>query len=208
MSTQQRNDAAIVGVDPSTADVLRQQTLVTLEANHYYFEEILAFGPEAQLALAQRYRDAFAVLDAIGWRRPDEPPACVDAPITPGHAEQLFKRRYELGHANIDRLANRDALSDPALRAEIDADRLAAITLDDLIARVVAALRGGEERESGLAECWAFGVWLGLCGVAGVGGRVSGAGQAAAGSVIGSRRRPQGASAVLVESSAVPLLRL
>jgi hypothetical protein len=48
MSAIQRNDAAIVGVDPSTADVLRQQTLVVLEANHYFFEEILAFGPEAQ----------------------------------------------------------------------------------------------------------------------------------------------------------------
>jgi hypothetical protein len=143
MSITQRSDAAIVGVDPSTADVLRQQTLVVLEANHYYFEELLAFGPEAQFALAQRYRDAFAVLDAIGWRRPDEPPETVDVPITPGHAEQLFKRRYDLGHTNIDRLATRDAESDPAVRAEIDAtiaaDRQAAITLDGLIARAAAA---------------------------------------------------------------------
>lgn len=143
MSALQRNDAAMVGVDPSTADVLRQQTLVTLEANHYYFEEILEFGPEAQLALAQRYRDAFAVLDAIGWRRPDDPPAEVDVPITPGHAEQLFQRRYELGHRNIDRLATRDAEPDPAVRAEIDAaiatDRQAASTLDRFIANATTA---------------------------------------------------------------------
>jgi hypothetical protein len=142
MSAIQRNDVAIVGVDPSTAEVLRQQTLVTLEANHYFFEEFLSFGPDAQLALAQRYRDAFAVLDAIGWRRPDDPPASVDVPITPGHAEQLLTRRYELGHTNIDRLTTRDAEPDAAVRAEIDvaiaADRQAAIALDRLIAWAVA----------------------------------------------------------------------
>jgi hypothetical protein len=143
MSIKQRNDAVLVGVDPCTADVLRQQTLVTLEANHYFFEEILNFGPDAQLALAQRYRDAFAVLDAIGWRRPDDPPASVDVPVTSGLAEQLFQRRYELGHGNIDRLAVRDAESDPAVRAEFDAaieaDRQAAITLDRFIAHAKAA---------------------------------------------------------------------
>jgi hypothetical protein len=140
MSTTQRNDAAIVGVDPCTADVLRRQTLVILEANHYFFEEILEFGAEAQFALAQRYRDAFAVLDAIGWRRPDDQPETVDVSITPGLAEQLFQRRYELGHGNIDRLATRDAEPDPAVRAEIDAaiaaDRQAAILLDRLIAKL------------------------------------------------------------------------
>ena len=35
------------------------------------------------MALAQRYRDAFAVLDAIGWRRPDDPPETVDAEPDP-----------------------------------------------------------------------------------------------------------------------------
>jgi hypothetical protein len=143
MSAIQRNDAAIVGVDPSTADVLRQQTLVVLEANHYFFEEILAFGPEAQLALSQIYRDAFAVLDVIGWRRPEEPPETGNVPITPGHAEQLFRRRYDLGHTNIDRLATRDSESDPARREEIDAaiaaNRQAAITLDRLIAHATVA---------------------------------------------------------------------
>jgi hypothetical protein len=138
MSTQQRNDACLIAVDSSTADVLRQQALVTLEANHYFFEEILEFGPEAQLALSRIYRDAFAVLDAVGWHRPEIPSASVDVPIPPGFAEQLLKRRYELGHANIDRLAVRDAESDPASRAEIDAtiaaDRRAAIVLDGLIA--------------------------------------------------------------------------
>jgi hypothetical protein len=143
MSAIKRNDAAVVGVDSCTADVLRQQTLVVLEANHYFFEEILAFGPEAQFALSVRYRDAFAVLDAIGWRRPEDPPASVDVPMTPGFTEQILRRRYDLGHTNIDRLATRDAESDPAMRVEIDAaiaaDREAAIALDRLIARAIGA---------------------------------------------------------------------
>jgi hypothetical protein len=45
MSTQQPNRACLVSVDPSTADILRRQTLVVLEANHYYFEDILEFAP-------------------------------------------------------------------------------------------------------------------------------------------------------------------
>jgi hypothetical protein len=79
----------------------------------------------------------------IGWRRPEEPPETVNVPITPGHAEQLFRRRYDLGHTNIDRLATRDSESDPQAEAELDAtiaaDRQAAITLDRLIAHATAA---------------------------------------------------------------------
>jgi hypothetical protein len=85
---------------------VRQQTLVTLEANHYYFEEFLVFGPEAQLALSQIYRDAFAVLDAIGWHRPDEPPASVDVPMTPGFAQQLLRRRVP-SHQRTRRIGDR-----------------------------------------------------------------------------------------------------
>lgn len=144
MSTTQRNDAAMVGVDPSTADVLRRQTLVILEANHDFFEEILNFGPEAQLALSRRYREAFAVLDAVGWRRPADPPAEVGVPMTPFIVEQLLHRRYDLGHTNIDRLATRDAERDPDRRAAIDeaiaVDREAAMTLDRLIGRASRAL--------------------------------------------------------------------
>jgi len=137
MSTAQRNDARLVPVDPSTADILRRQTLIVLEANHYYFEEILKFGPEAQYALSVIYRDAFAVLDAIGWRRPEDPPATVEVPVTAGFVEQLRQRRYDLGHSNIDRLTIRDAegASDERARidAEIDSDRMAAIAIDNLV---------------------------------------------------------------------------
>jgi hypothetical protein len=130
MSTQQRNSACVVSVDPSTADVLRHQTLVVLEANHYYFEEILEFGPEAQHALSVIYRDAFAVLDAIGWRCPEEP-VTVDVPFTAGFIEQLHRRRYDLGHTNIDRVSQ-----DTWDQAVVDRDREAAITLDRLLAQV------------------------------------------------------------------------
>jgi len=130
MSTKQRNDACMVSVDPSTADVLRHQTLVVLEANHYYFEDILEFGPEAQHALSVIYRDAFAVLDAIGWRRPEEP-VTVEVPFTAGFIEQLRRRRYDLGHINIDRVAQ-----ETWDRAVVDRDREAAITLDRLLAQV------------------------------------------------------------------------
>jgi hypothetical protein len=67
MSTQQRNSACLVSVDPSTVEVLRRQTLVVLEANHYFFEELPEFGPEAQFALSVIYRDAFAV---HAWAKP------------------------------------------------------------------------------------------------------------------------------------------
>jgi hypothetical protein len=138
MSTAQRNDACLVSVDPSTADILRRQTLIILEANHYYFEEILEFGPEAQYALSVIYRDAFAVLDAIGWRRPEDPLATVDVPLTAGFVDQLRQRRYDLGHTNIDRLSTRDAEDDDGERARIDAeveaDRFAAIVIDELCA--------------------------------------------------------------------------
>ncbi|WP_445149061.1 hypothetical protein [Baekduia sp. Peel2402] len=131
MSTQQRISACVVSVDPSTADVLRHQTLVVLEANHYYFEEILEFGPEAQHALSVIYRDAFAVLDTIGWRRPDDPPATVDVPFTAGFIEQLHRRRYDLGHTNIDRVQQ-----ETWDQTVVDRDREAAITLNRLLAKV------------------------------------------------------------------------
>jgi hypothetical protein len=130
MSTPQRNSACVVAVDPSTADVLRHETLVVLEANHYYFEEILEFGPEAQHALSVIYRDAFAVLDAIGWRRPEDP-VTVEVEFTAGFIEQLHRRRFDLGHTNIDRVSQ-----ESWDQAVVDRDREAAISLDRLLAQV------------------------------------------------------------------------
>jgi hypothetical protein len=131
MSIKQRNDVCVVPVDREVGAVVRSQTIVVLEANHYYFERIEDFGPEAQYALSVIYRDAFAVLDALGWdpgaARDDD---VVDVPLTPGHVEQLRKRRFELGHRNIDRMAH-DASRDEA-REDVERDRAAALTLDRL----------------------------------------------------------------------------
>jgi hypothetical protein len=134
MSTQQRNSACLVRVDPSTVDVLRRQTLVVLEANHYFFEELPEFGPEAQFALSQIYRDAFAVLDAIGWSS-DPVAGPIDVPLTAGHIDQLRRCSYDLRVTNINRSDQLDAATDQeaaAIRADLDANLTAVRTLDHL----------------------------------------------------------------------------
>jgi len=133
MCTAQRTHARIVAVDPCLAGVLRDQTLVVLEANHHHFEELRDFGPAARHALSLIYRDAFAVLDAIGWA-PGKPAAPVDVPLSAGHVEQLHRCRHDLGAANLDRLDLLDALPEPPaeLPPEITATRRAAQALDAL----------------------------------------------------------------------------
>jgi hypothetical protein len=134
MSTQQRNDACLLSVDPSTVDVLRRQTLVVLEANHYFFEEILEFGPEAQHALSVIYRDAFAVLDAIGWSS-DPAAGPIDVPLTHGHIDQLRRCSHDLRVTNINRSDQLDTASEQeaaAIRADLAANLAAVHTLDHL----------------------------------------------------------------------------
>ncbi len=134
MSTQQRNSACLVRVDPSTVDVLRRQTLVVLEANHYFFEELLCFGPEAQFALSMICRDAFAVLDAIGWSS-DPVADPVDVPLTAGHIDQLQRCSYDLRVTNINRSDQLDTASDheaAAIRDDLAANLAAVHTLDRL----------------------------------------------------------------------------
>jgi hypothetical protein len=132
MSTAQRNDACPISVGPEQADVLRHQTLVVLEANHYYFEDLLEFGPDAQLALSVIYRDAFTVLDALGWA-PDPDAGTVEVPLSTGHVEQLRRRRYDLAHANIDRLPAPDQPVSPETRRELDVNRTAIAHLNAII---------------------------------------------------------------------------
>jgi hypothetical protein len=132
MSTQQRNDACLISVGPEQADVLRHQTLVVLETNHYYFEDLLDFGPEAQHALSVIYRDAFAVLDAIGWA-PDPALGAVEVPLTCGHVEQLRRRRYDLAHTNLDRLPSPDQPVSADTRRELDTTRTAIAHLNTII---------------------------------------------------------------------------
>lgn len=141
MSITKRNDACVLTVDRRTAAVLHRQTLIVLEDNHHRFEDLLELGAEAQFALSVIFRDAFALLDALGWPvlRDDE---TLDIPLTFGLVEQLRRRRHDLGGANIDRL---DGVDDPAeiaaLRPLLDTDRTAAQTLDRLFSAYFAAAR-------------------------------------------------------------------
>jgi hypothetical protein len=137
MSTPQRNDARVIAVDPSLVEILRLQTLVVLEVNHHYFEDIRTLSALARHALATIYRDAFAVLDAVGWT-PAPNRATTDVRLTAGHIAQLRRRRHDLGRTNLDRLDTRDQLTTASFVRDLDAeiawDRTAAKGLDKLIA--------------------------------------------------------------------------
>jgi hypothetical protein len=144
VSTTQRNDARVVSVDPQTAAVLRRQTLVVLEDNHHHFEDLADFGAHAQFALSVIFRDAFAVLDALGWPEPaaHDDDAAIAVPLTFGHVDQLRRRRHDLGAANIDRLDGLEDVAEiDAIRPQLDADRIAAQTLDRLFTAYFAAAR-------------------------------------------------------------------
>jgi hypothetical protein len=145
MSTPQRNRTLMIAVDPSVGDVLRTQTLLVLEFTHHLYEDISSFCPEAQYALSVIFRDAFAVIDAVGWQRPDEPPERVEVPLTAGHVEQLRRRRYDLAMTNIDRLPDDNGPISPETLEEITADRLAAGALDRLMGRFYARYAPKEE---------------------------------------------------------------
>ena len=67
MSAPQGNYACRITVDPSTADVLRVEAKKVLMFNHEPFEDFLDYVPAKQLALADIFRDATAVIDALGW---------------------------------------------------------------------------------------------------------------------------------------------
>ncbi len=110
MSTPPPSPTTTITIEPWLADVLRRQTLVTQKVNHHAFARLRDLAPDAQFALAGIYRDAFVVMEAIGWESdPDSGP--VDVPLTAGHIEQLYRRRYDLGATNFARL---DALAEAA----------------------------------------------------------------------------------------------
>jgi hypothetical protein len=137
MSTHQRNaDACTLVVSPDTADVLRLETKKVLMFGHDYFEDFLDFGPEAQYALAMRYRDAIDVVSALGWD-PNAETAnteAVEVRLTDDLIEELRRRRFDLACTNRDRLDGLD-LDEPIapdLLTEITDDRLAGQALDRL----------------------------------------------------------------------------
>ena len=107
MSAHQGIPACPITVDPSIADVLRIEAKKVLMFNHEPFEDYLDYVPVKQLELADVYRDATAVIDALGWD-PDIclPRAGVEIPLTRGHIEQLHARRCDLLDTNLDLLTD------------------------------------------------------------------------------------------------------
>jgi hypothetical protein len=121
MSTPQGNPACRITVDPSTADVLRLEAKKVLMFNHEPFEDFLDYVPARQLSLADIFRDATAVIDALGWDADtDVPQTDVEVPVTAGHIQQLHKRRCDLLDTNLDLLS--DIGADKATNALIMGD--------------------------------------------------------------------------------------
>ena len=113
MSAHQGSSACRISVDPSTADVLRVEAKKVLMFNHEPFEDFLDYVPSKQLTLADIFRDATAMIDALGWD-PDSDPQreSVEVPLTPGHIHQLHKRRCDLLDTNLDLLTDISADND------------------------------------------------------------------------------------------------
>jgi hypothetical protein len=113
MSAHQGSFACHITVDPSTADVLRIEAKKVLMFNHQPFEDFLDYLPAKQLALADVYRDATAVIDALGWD-PDTvaQQERVEVPLTSGHVQQLQRRRCDLLDTNLDLLTDIGADND------------------------------------------------------------------------------------------------
>jgi hypothetical protein len=126
MSTPQGNHACRISVDPSTADVLRIEAKKVLMFNHDPFEDYLDYTPRRQLKLADVYRDATAVIDALGWD-PEMVPHTdsVEVPLTRGHIEQLHERRCDLLATNLDLLGDigADNQANAAVMSDIYANR-------------------------------------------------------------------------------------
>jgi hypothetical protein len=109
VSTTQRNGARILAVPSHLTATLREQTLAVLEFNHHPFEDLRELPASEQLAAAATFRDAFAVLDALGWFAPA--PADVDVPLTSGHITHLHACHRDLQQSIHDRLSSRDHLT-------------------------------------------------------------------------------------------------
>ncbi len=126
MSAHQGNSGCRISVDPSMADVLRIEAKKVLMFNHDPFEDFLDYTPRRQLKLADVYRDATAVIDALGWD-PEMVPHTdsVEVPLTRGHIDQLHERRCDLLATNLDLLTDigPDNDANAIVMSEIHANR-------------------------------------------------------------------------------------
>jgi hypothetical protein len=141
MSTTQRNHAQRVAVPSSTVAVLREQTLAVLEFAHHRFEDLRDLTPEEQLAAAAVFRDAFAVLDALGWT-PTDPPVAVDIDLTAGHLAELRRCHRDLTLTIRDSRATRAEQTSLVDVRDVDrriaSDRAALKVLGEILARATS----------------------------------------------------------------------
>ncbi len=105
MSAHQGNSPCRITVTTSDADVLRLEAKKVLMYKHEGFEDFVYHVPVKQLAQADIFRDATAVIDALGWDPALNPPRkTFTVPLTSGHVEQLYDCRRELLDHNRDLL--------------------------------------------------------------------------------------------------------
>ena len=136
MSAPQGNCACPITVDRLTADAWRLEAKKVLMFNHEPFEDFLDYLPAKQLALANIYRDATAIIDTTGWDPGTAQQAeHVEIPITPSHAQQLHKRRCDLLDTNLDLLEDigNDAEDLRIIMADIHANRRAVEAINRIL---------------------------------------------------------------------------
>jgi hypothetical protein len=128
----------LVTVDAELREVLRSQTLLVVEFGHEPFEQLRDLQPAELLALATTFRDAFAILDVIGWL-PAPQTIAVEVEITPSHLAQLEHRRVDLEQSIREQLDGRQGLTEPddidQADEFIEADRVVA----DALLRILRA---------------------------------------------------------------------
>ena len=133
MSASQGSYGCRITVSPSDADVLRAEAKKVLMFNHEDFENYLDYVPVKQLELADIFRDATAVIDALGWDpnagTQSEP---VAVPLTADHVRQLHRRRCDLLDTNLDLLTDigADRRANEIVMAEIHHNRHATEALN------------------------------------------------------------------------------
>ena len=110
----------LVTVDAELREVLRSQTLMVLEFGHEPFEQLRDLQPAEVLALATTFRDAFAILDVIGWL-PTPQTIAVEVEITPSHLARLEHQRADVAQSILEQLDDRQGLTDPDDIAHVDA---------------------------------------------------------------------------------------
>jgi hypothetical protein len=119
MSTPQGNSACLITVDRPVADVWRVEAKKVLMFNHEPFEDYLDYAPPKQLVLADVFRDATTVIDALGWDPAIAEHERVEVPLTSGHVQQLRQRRCDLLDTNLDLLGDIGADNDANANAMV-----------------------------------------------------------------------------------------